>query len=94
MPTPKTGTVTNELAKIVQELKAGKIEFRVDKNGVIHAAIGKVSFSESDIEENLASFMDAIMRARPAAVKGTYLIKMTVASTMGPGIKIDKTTYA
>ncbi len=94
MPTPKTGTVTNDLAKTVQELKAGKIEFRVDKNGVIHAAIGKVSFSNSDIEENLLAFMEAIMRARPAATKGTYLQKMTVTSTMGPGIKIDKTIFA
>ncbi len=94
MPTPKTGTVTNDLTKIVQELKAGKIEFRVDKNGVIHAAIGKVSFSESNIEDNLNAFMNAIMRARPTAVKGTYLQKMTVTSTMGPGIKIDKTIFA
>ncbi len=94
MPTPKTGTVTNDLAKTVQELKAGKIEFRVDKNGVIHAAIGKISFSKADIEDNLTTLMDAIMRARPTTVKGPYLEKMTVASTMGPGIKIDKTIFA
>lgn len=92
MPSPKAGTVTQDIAKTVKELKAGKIEFRVDKFGIIHAAIGKVSFSVEQISENLQSLFDAIMRARPAAVKGTYLGKLTVSTTMGPGIKIDKST--
>lgn len=92
MPSPKAGTVTQDIAKTVKELKAGKIEFRVDKFGIIHAAIGKVSFSVEQISENLQSLFDAIMRARPAAAKGTYLGKLTVSTTMGPGIKIDKST--
>lgn len=92
MPSPKAGTVTNDIAKTVKELKAGKIEFRVDKFGIIHAAIGKVSFSVEQISENLQSLLDAIMRAKPAASKGTYLGKLTVSTTMGPGIKIDKST--
>ena len=92
MPSPKAGTVTQDIAKTVKELKAGKIEFRVDKYGIIHAAIGKVSFSVEQISENLQSLLDAIMRAKPAAAKGTYLGKLTVSTTMGPGIKIDKST--
>ena len=92
MPSPKAGTVTQDIAKTVKELKAGKIEFRVDKYGIIHAAVGKVSFSVEQISENLQSLLDAIMRAKPAAAKGTYLGNLTVSTTMGPGIKIDKST--
>ena len=92
MPSPKAGTVTQDIAKTVKELKAGKIEFRVDKYGIIHAAIGKISFSVEHIAENIQSLLDAIMRAKPAAAKGTYLGKLTVSTTMGPGIKIDKST--
>ena len=76
----------------MKDLKAGKIEFRVDKYGIIHAAIGKISFSVEHIAENIQSLLDAIMRAKPAAAKGTYLGKLTVSTTMGPGIKIDKST--
>lgn len=94
MPNPKAGTVTQDIAKTVNELKAGKIEFRVDKFGIIHAAIGKVSFSVEQISENLKSLLDAIIRAKPAVTKGTYLGKLTVTTTMGPGIKIDKSTLA
>ncbi len=94
MPSPKAGTVTKEVAKAVGELKAGKIEYRVDKNGIVHAAIGKVSFSTEQLHENLKALMDAIMRARPASVKGAYLEKISISSTMGPGIKIDKSTFA
>ena len=92
MPSPKAGTVTHDIAKTVKELKAGKIEFRVDKYGIIHAAIGKVSFSVEQISENLQSLLDAIMRAKPASTKGTYLGKLTVSTTMGPGIKIERST--
>ncbi|MCK4579159.1 MAG: 50S ribosomal protein L1 [Candidatus Marinimicrobia bacterium] len=93
MPSPKAGTVTNEVAKTVKELKAGKIEFRVDKFGIIHANIGKVSFTVEQLSENLRTVMDAIVRARPAAVKGAYLQKLTLSSTMGPGVKIDKSLF-
>lgn len=94
MPSPKAGTVTKEVAKAVGELKAGKIEYRVDKNGIVHAAIGRISFSIEQLHENLKALMDAILRARPASVKGAYLEKISISSTMGPGIKIDKSTFA
>ena len=94
MPSPKGGTVTNDVAKTIQELKAGKIEFRVDKQGIINVAIGKASFSHEKIEENLHSVIEAVMRARPSAAKGAYLQKLTVCTSMGPGIKIDKAIYA
>jgi large subunit ribosomal protein L1 len=90
MPNPKTGTVTMDIAKAVKEVKAGKIEFRVEKNGIIHNSIGKVSFSKEKIVENAKVFLDAILKARPQAAKGTYMKKVTIASTMGPGIKLDK----
>ena len=90
MPNPKTGTVTMDIAKAVTEVKAGKIEFRVEKNGIIHNSIGKVSFSKEKIVENAKVFLDAILKARPQAAKGTYMKKVTIASTMGPGIKLDK----
>ena len=94
MPNPKAGTVTNDLTKTIKELKAGKIEFRVDKNGIIHAAVGKASFTAEQIAENLRAVVDAILRARPAASKGTYITKMTISTTMGPGIRIDQATIS
>lgn len=94
MPTPKAGTVTFDVARAVQEIKAGKIEFRVDKTGNVHAPIGKVSFSAEQLSENLAAFMENIVRARPSAAKGRYVRGVTVSSTMGPGIAIDATLYA
>tara|TARA_B110000438_G_scaffold253980_1_gene259935 strand:+ start:1520 stop:2209 length:690 start_codon:yes stop_codon:yes gene_type:complete len=90
MPNPKSGTVTMDVAKAVSELKAGKIEFRCEKNGIVHVGVGKLSFEADQISANIKSFMDAIMRARPAASKGTYLKKISVTSSMGPGLKIDK----
>jgi len=93
MPSPKAGTVTNEIAKTVKELKAGKIEFRVDKFGIIHAAVGKLSFPAEQLADNLTTLMEAVLRARPAAVKGTYLKKLTLSTTMGPGIKLEKSAF-
>ena len=89
MPNPKAGTVTFDVAKAVKDLKAGKIEYRVDKAGVIGAAIGKVSFAENQILENAQSFLATIVRAKPSAAKGTYLKSATLSSTMGPGVKLD-----
>ena len=94
MPNPKTGTVTMDIAKAVTEVKAGKIEFRVEKNGIIHNSIGKVSFSKGKIVENARVFIDAILKARPQAAKGTYMKKITITSTMGPGIKLDKSSIS
>jgi large subunit ribosomal protein L1 len=93
MPNPKAGTVTMDLARAVREIKAGKIEFRVDKTGNVHAPIGKVSFSAKQLEENLAAFMETIVKARPPAAKGVYLRSATVSSTMGPGVKLDTAVY-
>jgi large subunit ribosomal protein L1 len=89
MPNPKAGTVTFDVAKAVKDLKAGKIEYRVDKAGIIGAAIGKVSFAENQILENAQSFLSTIVRAKPSAAKGTYLKSATLSSTMGPGVKLD-----
>jgi large subunit ribosomal protein L1 len=93
MPTPKAGTVTMDVGRAVQEAKAGKIEFRVDKFGNVHAPIGKVSFESSSLEQNFDALMDAIKRNRPSAAKGTYVRSVTVSSTMGPGVSIDPTGY-
>ena len=93
MPTPKAGTVTMEIGKAVREAKAGKIEFRVDKTGNIHAPIGKVSFELKSLTENLDALMGEIVRLKPAASKGRYVKSVTVASTMGPGISIDNNLY-
>ena len=93
MPTPKAGTVTMDIGKAVSEIKAGKIEFRVDKTGNVHAPIGRVSFSEDQLHENLVSFMDQIVRAKPSGAKGTYVKTVTVSSTMGPGVAIDPNLY-
>jgi len=89
MPNPKTGTVTFDIARAVKEVKAGKIEYRVDKAGNIHAPIGKVSFSTDMLVENLRTLIDTLIRARPAAAKGQYLKSISVSSTMGPGVKIN-----
>ena len=89
MPNAKTGTVTFDILKAVNELKAGKIDFRVEKAGIIHAPMGKVSFGAEKIIQNISAFLETIMRLKPASSKGTYLNSITVATTMGPGIKID-----
>jgi large subunit ribosomal protein L1 len=93
MPNPKSGTVTMDVAKAVKELKAGKIEFRVDKSGIVHAPIGKKSFAPEQLAENLHTFLEAIVKARPAAAKGHYIRSVTVSSTMGPGVPVDAAGY-
>ncbi len=89
MPNPKTGTVTMDVAKAVEEIKGGKIEFRVDKHSNLHFIIGKASFSETQLIQNYAAAIDEVMRLKPTAAKGRYLKKATVATTMGPGIPVD-----
>jgi large subunit ribosomal protein L1 len=89
MPNPKTGTVTADVAKAVQEVKAGKVEFRVDKTGIIHAPIGKASFTPAKLVENASSLITAVLKAKPSAAKGKYVKSATLCSTMGPGISID-----
>ena len=89
MPNPKTGTVTVDVAKAIQEVKAGKVEFRVDKTGIIHAPVGKVSFSAVKLVENASSLITAVLKAKPSAAKGKYVKSATLCSTMGPGIAID-----
>ena len=89
MPNPKTGSVTFEVAKAVKEVKAGKVEFRVDKTGIIHAPVGKIEFSGEQLSENAQTIIDTVIKARPAAVKGRYVKRITVASTMSPGIDLD-----
>ena len=91
MPNPKAGTVTFEVARAVREIKAGKVEFRVDKNGIIHAPLGKISFDGEKLVENARSLIEAVVRAKPAASKGRYLKGVAVSSTMGPGVKLDPT---
>jgi len=93
MPTPKAGTVTMDVGRAVSEAKAGKIEFRVDKFGNVHAPIGKVSFELASLVQNFDALMDAVKRNRPSAAKGTYVRSVTVSSTMGPGVAIDPTLY-
>ena len=90
MPNPKSGTVTMDVTNAVRELKSGKIELRVEKNGIVHTQCGKSSFQENALVENIQTIYDTIIKAKPASVKGTYLKKMSVSSTMGPGIKIDQ----
>ncbi|MDR7556837.1 MAG: 50S ribosomal protein L1 [Armatimonadota bacterium] len=89
MPNPKAGTVTFDLARAVREIKAGKIEFRLDKTGIIHVPIGKARFSEAQLLENLGALLEAVIRARPAAAKGQYIRSLTLSSTMGPGVRVD-----
>lgn len=93
MPNPKAGTVTMDVTKAVREIKAGKIEFRVDKTGNVHAPIGKASFSAAQLTDNLQAFMDTIQRAKPAAAKGVYIQSATVSSTMGPGVRLETAGY-
>ena len=89
MPNPKTGTVTTDVAKAVQELKAGKVEFRVDKAGIVQAPVGKLSFTAEQLADNATALIQAVIKAKPAAAKGKYVRSLTISSTMGPGIKID-----
>jgi len=89
MPNAKTGTVTFDVTKAVTELKAGKIEFRVEKAGIVHAPVGKVSFGVDKLVQNVSAFLETVIRMKPASSRGTYLKSIVVSSTMGPGIKID-----
>lgn len=89
MPNPKTGTVTFDVAKAIEEIKAGKVEYRADKAGIVHAPIGKVSFDNEKLEENFAAVFEAIQKAKPAAAKGTYMKSVNVTTTMGPAVKVD-----
>ena len=90
MPNPKSGTVTMEVGKAVQDVKAGKIDFKVDKYGIIHVSVGKVSFDAKQLEENAAEVLSTLMRLKPSAAKGTYMLSIALSSTMGPGIKVDQ----
>jgi large subunit ribosomal protein L1 len=89
MPNPKAGTVSPNIAGAIRDIKAGKVEYRLDKTGIIHTIVGKASFGEQQLAENVATLLDAIIRAKPAAAKGTYLRSITLTSTMGPGVKVD-----
>ena len=91
MPNPKAGTVTMDVAKAVKEIKAGKIEYRLDKSNIIHVPIGKASFTEEQLSETLKTLLDQLVKVRPAAVKGQYLRSITLASTMGPGVRVNPT---
>ena len=93
MPNPKTGTVTNDVAQAVKEVKAGKVEFRVDKTGVIHVPVGKISFELNKLVENATTLMNAVVKAKPSAAKGKYVKSVTLCSTMGPGVPLDTTPY-
>ena len=93
MPNPKGGTVTMDVTKAINDIKAGKIEYRLDKSNIVHCPIGKVSFSEEQLVENLKAIMDAIVKAKPASLKGTYLKSITISSTMGPGVKVSTLKY-
>ncbi|MCD6094110.1 MAG: 50S ribosomal protein L1 [Candidatus Omnitrophica bacterium] len=90
MPSPKAGTVTNEIGRAVQEIKKGKVEFKNDKDGGIHLAVGKISFSEQEIEENISCLIEAVKKKKPAGLKGHYIQSLAISSTMGPGLKITK----
>lgn len=94
MPNPKTGTVTFDVTRAVNEIKAGKVEYRVDKAGNVHVPIGKASFEDQKLAENFNTIFDTMAKAKPAAAKGTYMKNVTIASTMGPGVKIDPSTVA
>lgn len=92
MPNPKVGTVTMDVARAVQELKGGRVEYRVDRAGNVHVPVGKVSFSEQHLVDNAAALLDSLIRAKPASAKGSYLLNITVSTTMGPGIRVDPLT--
>jgi large subunit ribosomal protein L1 len=89
MPNPKLGTVTPDVAAAVKAAKGGQVEFRVEKQGIIHAGVGKASFSEADLEKNIRAFADAVFRAKPSGAKGTYVKKIALSSTQGPGVRVD-----
>ncbi|MDQ6926042.1 MAG: 50S ribosomal protein L1, partial [Candidatus Eremiobacteraeota bacterium] len=92
MPNPKAGTVSPNIGSAVRDIKAGKVEYRLDKTGIVHTIVGKASFDEKHIVENVGVLLDAIVRAKPSAAKGTYLRSITLTSTMGPGVKVDPTS--
>jgi large subunit ribosomal protein L1 len=94
MPNPKLGTVTNDVAEAVQAAKGGQVEFRAEKAGIVHAGVGKASFSEAALTENIKAFVRAISNAKPSGAKGTYIKRVTVSSTMGPGVKLDVSSLA
>jgi large subunit ribosomal protein L1 len=89
MPNPKTGTVTFEVGKAVREIKAGKVEYRVDKTAIVHAPVGKVSFGPEKLLENAKALIDSVLKAKPAAAKGKYVKSIAMSSTMGPGVRVD-----
>ena len=93
MPNPKTGTVTKDIVAAVKEMKAGKVQFRVDKQGNLHAPVGKVSFSEEDLNKNILALLDNLNKLKPSSAKGTYMKKITISSTMGPGINVDASEF-
>ena len=92
MPNPRVGTVTMDIANAVKGAKGGSVEFRAEKAGIVHAGVGKASFSEEALAENIRAFVDAVNKAKPSGAKGTYLKKVAIKSTMGPGIKVDQAT--
>ena len=93
MPNPKAGTVTMDVTKAIAEIKAGKIEYRLDKTNIIHVPIGRVSFTEEQLADNLNAIMSVLVKARPSTLKGTYMKSVVLASTMGPGVKVNTTKY-
>ncbi|MBQ8924347.1 MAG: 50S ribosomal protein L1, partial [Lachnospiraceae bacterium] len=93
MPNPKAGTVTMDVTKAVNDIKAGKIEYRLDKSNIIHVPIGKASFTEEQLTDNFQTLIDAILKAKPSAAKGQYLRSVVIASTMGPGVKLNTAKY-
>jgi large subunit ribosomal protein L1 len=94
MPNPKVGTVTPDVAEAVKAAKGGAVEFRVEKAGVLHAGVGKASFTEEQISQNISAFIDAVQKAKPSGAKGTFIKRVSVSSTMGPGVKIDPSSVA
>ena len=94
MPNPKAGTVTMDVTKAIEDIKAGKVEYRLDKANIIHVAVGKASFTEEQIADNVNAILDAIRKAKPASAKGQYFRSVTLASTMGPGVKLSTAKYA
>jgi large subunit ribosomal protein L1 len=94
MPNPRTGTVALDIGRVVREIKAGKVEFRVDRSGIVHAGIGKVSFALEALEENATTLLDTLVRLKPAASKGKYMRSIALSSTMGPGVKVDEAIAA